>query len=695
MSVLNEVLAAVRSALGSALRTAPTLWQDRERRRALLLSLVVHAFSLLALLWVWTRPQALELDNYLVLDVGTPDLTETVTDAPAADDPAPQAAEPQIADTDSGEPQAAAPPEPSPAEPEPAPIPAPEVTAEVEPQPELEPRSEPQPVPVPEVTAEAAPEPLPEPSPVSVPAPAAQAPDSPPADLPLTNVTATALPEIEEPLVEPQPLAQAIPVPRPAPAAEVTPARSVAATASVQVAPAEAVPRPQVSASVAEPQAVPQPQVSASVAQAVAAPQPEVSASVAPPVNVQPQVSASVAAPREVPQPTVAAAVAPGRSVAVTPQARVSAAQAVPRPQVSAAVTVPDTAAGVAGAGDAASPEGAPNLPPSAITRPGPPVTRPPGGNAATSGQTADSPDASADGLGAAASPEGSAAPTGATFTLPYRENRERPLAVILDNVRGYPQHGLREASLIAEMPVEGGLTRLMSVYDQNDPAQVGPVRSARDYFHEFAQSMDGVLVHDGGSPAALAAIARSELPSINAYTSGELFGRSAERGAPYNLYTQGTSLRETLSRLRLERSRTLSGTVYRPEADAETSAGVSVQYSDGYASAFTFLNDLNRYRWIRSGEEASDAAGEAVYVDAVIVASVEARPIPDDPEGRLYMPLRGGTATLYLRGKAVPGRWDPEGGLRFTSSFGEIIELTPFKTWVLFAPQSAQIVVQ
>ncbi|UCH26807.1 MAG: DUF3048 C-terminal domain-containing protein, partial [Trueperaceae bacterium] len=57
--------------------------------------------------------------------------------------------------------------------------------------------------------------------------------------------------------------------------------------------------------------------------------------------------------------------------------------------------------------------------------------------------------------------------------------------------------------------------------------------------------------------------------------------------------------------------------------------------------------------------------------------------------EGRLYIPLRDGEATLYLRGRAIEGSWrkDQGQGIAFTSAQGEIIDLAPFKTWVVMTP--------
>jgi hypothetical protein len=36
------------------------------------------------------------------------------------------------------------------------------------------------------------------------------------------------------------------------------------------------------------------------------------------------------------------------------------------------------------------------------------------------------------------------------------------------------------------------------------------------------------------------------------------------------------------------------------------------------------------------------------------------------------------------LRGRAIEGSWSKDQGIAFTSAQGEIIDLAPFKTWVV-----------
>lgn len=802
------------------------LIQDKDRRRAFLLSLLLHTFALFLLLWFYTRPDPVPLESFLVIEVGNPALSETQTNAATADAPAPQASEPLVEAETAGEPVAQQAP------PVEVPAPSPEVVAEPEPTVEPEPVAEP--TPVPEVPEPVASEPPPapseaiaetpavEPSPVESPpeptavepppveeateapapvpevvtetpvvpapqvlppAPTVQQPQATPELLPDVDVTTT-LPEIQEVEIAPQPVAQALAIPQPALNATVSQARSVTTTPTIdvnldQVVPqpdvstdlateqevpapeastevdiaasipqpqasstvateqsvptpqvettineaatvpqpnvqaeasteqaipqpnaastvntASSVPQPAVQSAVSETQAVPQPSVEASVSTTTAVPQPNVQSNVATTTSVpQPTVQSNVASSAAVPQPNVESSVSQGSSVAVTATSQVTGAQTVPTPAISATVTavVPEaTPSPVATTSSESEAE-------SSVSTPGQDTNSTPGGNADRPGQSTAQDNASEENLGLAAGPDGSEEPTGAPLArVPYRENRQRPLTVMLDNLRGYPQTGLLEASLIVEMPVEGGITRLMTVYDNLDPARVGPVRSAREYFHELSSSMNGILVHDGGSPGALAAIERSNIPSINAYYSTtEVFQRNANQSAPYNLYSGGNILRQEMSKLNLNSTRTVSGNFYVPEVETQDSSGVSVAFSGAYQSGFRYLDDINLYRWVRNGSDASDGLGEAVLVDAVLIADIAAVPVPGDTEGRLYIPMRGGTATLYLRGKQIAGRWDLINGIQFTTSLGEIVDLAPYKTWVSYAPQTATITSQ
>ena len=506
---------------------------------------------------------------------------------------------------------------------------------------------------------------------------------------------------VQEPRPIPRPAVDAVAtaertLPRPEVAAAVTAEQAIPRPQIEAAATAEQpIPRPAVDAATAAAQAVPRPDVQATAAEARPVPRPSVEAAAAPGQAVPaPQVEATVAGSGPVPRPSPGVSVAPPTTVRVTPGIEVGDTRGIPTPEVTAVATVREA---TAEADRPADPGGAERT---AVTEvEGGEQTRgPPGGSADQAGQTRVDEDADTEALGMAAGPDGDEEPTGAPAARtpePFADQRFRPLAVLLDNAAGYPQMGLQEASVVFEMPVEAGMTRLMAVYDRVDPSSVGPIRSARDYFVQAARNMDGILVHDGGAPSAMAAIQRYEAPTINSFTSGELFARDANRNAPYNLYSSGSSLRQAVVRLDLNRVSTVRGQVFRPPEDLDEATRVAVRYSGTYTSGFEYIQELTLYHWQRNGDDAVDRTGESVLVSAVVVARIGAQPIPGDPEGRLYIPLEGGEATLFVRGRAIEGRWIEDGGLRFVTEEGNPIDLRAFKHWVIFAPNNAAVTIE
>ena len=74
------------------------------------------------------------------------------------------------------------------------------------------------------------------------------------------------------------------------------------------------------------------------------------------------------------------------------------------------------------------------------------------------------------------------------------------PVLVNIDNVQGaWPQWGIGEADIIYEMPIHGlSLTRLMALFTQDHPKDVGPVRSGRVMHAEMREEWDAGWAYFG-----------------------------------------------------------------------------------------------------------------------------------------------------------------------------------------------------
>lgn len=127
----------------------------------------------------------------------------------------------------------------------------------------------------------------------------------------------------------------------------------------------------------------------------------------------------------------------------------------------------------------------------------------------------------------------------------------ERPVAFMTDNnINAMPQAGLAHADLIYEIIVEGGETRLMMVMKNQDLKKIGPLRSARHYFIDYALENDAIYVHYGQSPQAKSDLEKLGINHINGiYESVTSFWRDNTRYAPHNALTSTANLKTIFER--------------------------------------------------------------------------------------------------------------------------------------------------
>ena len=107
-------------------------------------------------------------------------------------------------------------------------------------------------------------------------------------------------------------------------------------------------------------------------------------------------------------------------------------------------------------------------------------------------------------------------------------ESKIRPIAVMINNHnQARPYHsGLDKAQIVYEFIVEGGITRMLAVFKDQDVSRIGPVRSSRHYYLDYALENDAIYVHYGWSPQAKSDISKYSVNNIN----GIYYGNSQFR---------------------------------------------------------------------------------------------------------------------------------------------------------------------
>lgn len=118
-------------------------------------------------------------------------------------------------------------------------------------------------------------------------------------------------------------------------------------------------------------------------------------------------------------------------------------------------------------------------------------------------------------------------------------DSNTRPIAIMIDNNIGNNLHaGLQEAYLSYEIIVEGGLTRIMAIFKDKNTSLIGPVRSARHYFLDYALESDCIYTHYGWSPYAEKDIKTLNINNINGLYDNDPFWRDQTISAPHNVFT-------------------------------------------------------------------------------------------------------------------------------------------------------------
>ena len=115
----------------------------------------------------------------------------------------------------------------------------------------------------------------------------------------------------------------------------------------------------------------------------------------------------------------------------------------------------------------------------------------------------------------------------------------KRPIAIMIDNNVGNNNHiGLQDAYITYEVSVEGGLTRIMALFKDREIEEIGPVRSSRHYFLDYALESDAIYAHYGWSPYAENDIKNLQVNNINGLTDTNAYWRNKTISAPHNVFT-------------------------------------------------------------------------------------------------------------------------------------------------------------
>ena len=208
----------------------------------------------------------------------------------------------------------------------------------------------------------------------------------------------------------------------------------------------------------------------------------------------------------------------------------------------------------------------------------------------------------------------------------------ERPIAVMIDNHKGaWPQAGLNEAYSVYEIIVEGGETRLMALFKGVDLEKIGPVRSSRHYFLDYALENDAIYAHYGWSPKAKTDISKLDVDNINGITeSSSSFWRTKSKAAPHNVFTSTKKIKEIAENkgysLTSDEESVLNYTFDEVNLEDGIDANtVTIPYSDLHTTSYKYDAETKRYvRYARGKKQTDYETKDPITTKNIIITFVE-----------------------------------------------------------------------
>ena len=301
---------------------------------------------------------------------------------------------------------------------------------------------------------------------------------------------------------------------------------------------------------------------------------------------------------------------------------------------------------------------------------------------------------------------------------LPIGEEwvNRRPVAIMLNNLKqALPQLGQSQADIIYEIPAEGGITRMVGVYQSLDGVgTIGSIRSARPYYLEVALGHDAIFLHAGGSEDAyskikswgVTALDAVRGPYLGSTENSNLMWRDPVRKQNYSLeHTVVTTGQTIIERLPTYNIRLDHEDGYHYEmnfaqdgtpADGVDASQITVPVSTYKTGQFVYNEETGKYGVEEYGSAYIDGnTNEQVEVTNVVILKTACRNT-GDYLGHITVDLSsGGSGFFACGGKITELTWSkqaPSGQFYYEDTDGKPITFGVGTTYVCIVPTDCDV---
>ena len=290
----------------------------------------------------------------------------------------------------------------------------------------------------------------------------------------------------------------------------------------------------------------------------------------------------------------------------------------------------------------------------------------------------------------------------------------DRPIAFMIDNNKNaQPQASLNSTYLVYEIIVEGGESRLMALFKGKVADEVGPIRSARHYFIDYAMENDALYAHLGMSPQAQATFQEFGIQHINgqvydtgkARTDTSLYWRVSHKKAPHNAYTNTESILKVANgygwKTTSDKDPVLNYVNEEVELNSEDAfavESVKIPYAKGHTVEYKYNSETGRYtRWSKGKKMFDEMTGEEVTTKNLIITFAEHYTLDDgENKGRQDVLTIGSLDGYYItNGKAIKIKCNKTSRFEQTEYVdlnGNEIKVNDGNTWINVCPIDANV---
>ncbi len=289
--------------------------------------------------------------------------------------------------------------------------------------------------------------------------------------------------------------------------------------------------------------------------------------------------------------------------------------------------------------------------------------------------------------------------------------SNNRPYAIMINNIKAaQPQIGISKADIIYEILVEGGITRMMAIFqDVTSAGEIGSIRSARPYFVDIAMGLDALYIHAGGSEDAYSKLYASgifHLDGVNGKKQDIFFRdpvRKSTMGLVHSLVTTDELILKFVPTYKVDPEHkegyacNMTFIDNATAAGALTSSGITAHFSSSKTTTFDYNAASGLYDISQYGKAYADGNNDSrISVANVLILRTSINVIAGDDAGRIDVDVTGsGTGFFFCGGKYEEITWSRAKStdqFKFTRQDGTEIIFGKGKTYICIVSNTDKV---